>query len=327
MSERSFDSGRQAPRAIRFALTGLFVLAALYTLYFARAVLIPVALAIFLSWILSPAVRGLNRRLHLPAPWGAALVMGALVAAIGYGAGALTEPAKKWIDKAPGMRRQVESKLRHIRQSVKEVSQLTEKAEQIAGQPGAEAVAVVQPSLFSRTLTATPAFLVSALSTLILAYLLLAYGGLLMRRFLHILPTVAEKRAALRVARSFHRDTARYLFLMTCLSVGLGVVAGLDLYWLGMPNPVLWAVLIAVLNYIPYLGAALCLIILTPVATSSASNRWGRRCSSPGYSWRSTSSRANSSRPSLSASISPSIPSSSFSASCSGAGFGASSAR
>jgi predicted PurR-regulated permease PerM len=271
VSSRPFDFSEHVQRIPRFALTGLFVLAGLYTLYFARAVLIPVAMAVLLSWILSPAVRALKRRLRLPAPWGAALVMGALVAAMGYGVVSLTLPAKEWIDKAPVMLRQVEIKLRDISESVKEVSRITEKAEQITGQSGSgkAQVAVVEPSLFNRTLTATPAFLVSVISTLILAYLLLAYGGTLIRQFVRILPAVEEKRATIKVARSFQRDIARYLFLITCLSIGLGVVSGLALYWLGMPNPVLWAVLVAVLNYIPYLGAALCLIVLTPVAILS----------------------------------------------------------
>ena len=271
MSERPFDFSEHAQRVLMFVLIGLFVLASLYTLYFAHAVLIPVVLAVMLSWILSPAVRSLKRRLHLPAPWGAALVIGVLVATMGYGVGSLTQPAKKWGDKAPGMLREVEIKLRHIRESVKEVSEITEKAGQITGQNGSGQgkVAVVQPSLFSRTLTATPAFLVSVVSTLILAHLLLAYGGPLMTRFVRMLPGARDKKAAIEVVHSFQRDIARYLFVITLLSVGLGVVTGLALYWLGMPNPLLWAVMVAVLNYVPYLGAALSLIVLTPVAILS----------------------------------------------------------
>jgi predicted PurR-regulated permease PerM len=271
MSEHPFDFSEQAQRVLMVVLIGLFVLASLYTLYFARAVLIPVVLAVILSWILSPAVRSLKRRLRLPEPVGAALVIGVLVAAMGYGVGSLTQPAKEWVDKAPGMLREVENKLRDIRQSVKEVTELTEKAGQITGQDGSAQgkVAVVQPSLFSRTLTATPAFLVSVVSTLILAYLLLAYGGPLMTRFVRMLPGALDRKAAIGMVHSFQRDIARYLFVITLLSVALGVVAGLALYWLGMPNPLLWAVMIAVLNYVPYLGPALSLVVLTPVAILS----------------------------------------------------------
>jgi len=190
---------------------------------------------------------------------------------MGYGMPALTEPAKEWIDKAPDVLRQVEIKLRGVRKSVKEVSRIAQKAESITGQESSAAkdtVAVEPPSLINRTLTATSYFLVSVISTVILLYLLLAYGGPLTRRLVRMMPAEG-KRGAIKVLRSFHTDIARYLFLMTCLSVGLGVIFGVAMYGLGMPNPVLWAVMVAVLNYVPYLGAVLCLIILTPVAILS----------------------------------------------------------
>lgn len=60
----SFDQMRHTPG---FALTGLFVLASLYTLYFARAILLPVVLALLLSWRLASVVRALKalrRRLN-----------------------------------------------------------------------------------------------------------------------------------------------------------------------------------------------------------------------------------------------------------------------
>lgn len=270
MNERSIKFRDQVRRAPSFALTGLLLLAGIYTFYFGRGVLLPVVLALLLSWILSPAVLGL-KRLHLPAPLGAGIVVGAMVAAIGYGVASLAEPAGEWIDKAPTVLRQVDHKLRGVRESVTEVARITEKAEQITGQDGGagKVVAVVPSSLFSRTLTATPAFVLSAISTVILAYLLLAYGGPLMRRLVRIMPSVEQKKATIQVARGFRADIARYLFVMTCLSVGLGVMTGVAMHWLGMPNPVLWAVLVAILNYVPYLGPVLSLIILTPVAILS----------------------------------------------------------
>ncbi|HSF48635.1 MAG TPA: hypothetical protein VLA73_09755, partial [Burkholderiales bacterium] len=59
-------------------LTGLFVLAMFYTLYFARAVLLPLVLAVLFALILWPAVAAL-KRLRLPEPVGAAFVLAALL--------------------------------------------------------------------------------------------------------------------------------------------------------------------------------------------------------------------------------------------------------
>src|SRR5580765_6380153 len=54
------------------AITGLFVLAVLYTLYFARAFLLPIVLAVLLDFLLSPVIR-LLKRARIPEPVGAAM--------------------------------------------------------------------------------------------------------------------------------------------------------------------------------------------------------------------------------------------------------------
>ena len=81
-------------------LTGLFVLAMFYTLYFARAVLLPLVLAVLFALILWPAVAAL-KRLRLPEPVGAAFVLAALLSILGSGVSILAEPAAEWMDRAP----------------------------------------------------------------------------------------------------------------------------------------------------------------------------------------------------------------------------------
>src|SRR5581483_3985409 len=56
------------------AITGLFVLAFLYTIYFARAFLLPIVLAVLLDFLLSPLIRTL-KRLRIPEPVSAGLVI------------------------------------------------------------------------------------------------------------------------------------------------------------------------------------------------------------------------------------------------------------
>ena len=56
------------------AITGLFVLALFYTLYFAREFFLPIVLAVLLDFLLSPLIRGLKRA-RIPEPVGAALVV------------------------------------------------------------------------------------------------------------------------------------------------------------------------------------------------------------------------------------------------------------
>jgi predicted PurR-regulated permease PerM len=256
--------------ATNVALKGLFVLALFYTFYFARSVILPVVLAMLLALILSPAVRVLKRG-AVPEPIGAAVVVLATLAALAYGAYRLTDPASEWIDKMPQVISQVERKLGTLRRSVAEVSKAAERMEQlatVAPKPNAAppAVAASQPPLLQRVLGVTKTVLVSAASTVVLLYFLLASGDMFLRKMVRVLDTFEDKKRAVGVARAIQSDMARYLFTITCINLGLGVVVGFALYLLDMPNPVLWGVMVATFNFIPYLGAATNLVILTVVA-------------------------------------------------------------
>ena len=77
-------------RSGRVAITGLFVLAVLYTLFFARAFLLPIVLAVLLDFLLSPIIRAL-KRVRIPEPLGAALV---LLALLGVGRRRRVQPGR-----------------------------------------------------------------------------------------------------------------------------------------------------------------------------------------------------------------------------------------
>src|SRR5215213_4200365 len=75
--------GRKPTDIKSIALTGLLVLAAFYTLYFMRAMLLPLVLALLLSYLLVPLVRALAW-IKIRPVIGSALVLMALVAILGY---------------------------------------------------------------------------------------------------------------------------------------------------------------------------------------------------------------------------------------------------
>src|SRR6476619_8609713 len=89
--------GRKPADIKSVALTGLFVLAAFYTLYFMRAMLLPLVLALLLSYLLVPLVRGLAW-LKIRPLFGAAIVLIALIGGIVYAVSLLSEPASGWIE-------------------------------------------------------------------------------------------------------------------------------------------------------------------------------------------------------------------------------------
>src|SRR5439155_24487101 len=91
----------QRPFDVRsIALTGLFILALFYPIYFLRSFLLPIVLALLLSYLLRPIVRGLAR-LKIPLPVGSALILIGLLAVVSSGISALATATVTWLQKAP----------------------------------------------------------------------------------------------------------------------------------------------------------------------------------------------------------------------------------
>jgi len=251
------------------ALTGLFILAAFYTLYFARSFLLPIVLALLLSLLLSPLVR-LLRRLHLPEPLGAGIVLLALLGALGGGIYELSGPAYEWMQKAPTSLRRVEAKLRELKRPVLLFGRATEQVAKIAdvtanspAKAAPVAVAVpAGPSLGARLVGGTTDFVASAAIFFILLYFLLASGDLFLRKLVRVLPSLADKKRAIEIARQVETDISAYLSTVAMINLGLGVGVAVAMALIGLPNPLLWGMMAALTNFIPYLGAASCYVVL-----------------------------------------------------------------
>jgi len=260
---------RDAMRGIDFALKGLLALAALYTVYFAQVILRPLALAVLLSLLLAPAVRAL-KGWRLPEPAGAAVVVLGLAAAFASGAYLLFDPARQWIESAPRTVRQAEIKLRGIKKSMQEVTKAAAHVEEMTKvdleKPAAPKIVASEPRLVSRVLTGTQSVLPSVGATIVLLYFLLASGDVFLRKLVRVMPRLHRKRQAVQITRAIQSNLGRYLITVSCINAALGAATGALMQLLGMPNPLLWGVLVAILNFMPYIGATVSLIVLTAVA-------------------------------------------------------------
>jgi predicted PurR-regulated permease PerM len=249
--------------ARHIALVGLFVLALLYTLHLAQEFFLPIVLAILLDFLLSPVVRAL-RKLRIPEPIGAGIVMlgllGALVAGIWY----LSGPAAEWLARAPESMATVQEKLETLRRPVEKVTQAAQQVE-AATEVQSETTTQVEikgPGLTRQLFGGTTALLSAATVILFLTYFLLAVGDLFLQKLVTVLPQFKDKKKAVTIARETEAQISTYLFTATVVNLGVGVVTTIALSLVGMPNPVLWGVIAAVLNFVPYVGAAANMAIL-----------------------------------------------------------------
>jgi predicted PurR-regulated permease PerM len=247
------------------SITGLFVLAALYTLYFARAFFLPIVLAVLLDFLLSPLIRALKRA-RVPEPLGAALVIVGLLGTAGVAVYGLVGPAREWGAKLPASMREAENRLRKLRTPVEQVSKTAEQVEQVAKvDNGAKTqeVVVKGPTLTERLFGTTQTLIASAFEVVILLYFLLAAGDLFLQKLIKVLPQFRDKKKAVAIARETEASISTYLVTVTLVNLALGLAVGIVMFLLKMPNPLLWGALAALAEFIPYLGASAVVTLLT----------------------------------------------------------------
>ena len=262
------------------AVTGLFVLGLFYTAYFARAILIPITMALLLNFVLAPLSRSLSRRLRVPHALSATIVVVGFFAALVFGISALSTPASEWMAKFPEMTAELERKLRPIGATVKEVQETARKAEDLAqGGPPADGdkpvpVVVRGPSLASlfigQTMTISIGFVVMAA----LLLFLVASGDSLLRQAVSALPRLEEKKKLVEIMRTTEDEISHYLASISLINLVVGIVVGATMWWLDMPNPALWGVMAGLFNYVPFIGGLISFAVIALVALVSFESFW-----------------------------------------------------
>jgi predicted PurR-regulated permease PerM len=270
------DDPAPVVRARSVPLIGLFILALLYTFYFASAFVLPIVMAVLLALVLKPLVRTLHDRLRLPEVVGSILVLFTFIGGLGIVGSFLFDPAVRWIETAPANLAEVEHKLHGLRGSLQKVGEATERVERLARQEDeSESVPVVEVRsrrLRDAFLEQTPGVLFAILLTVILLYFLLASGDRFLYDVVRSLPRLEAKKRAVEISREIEHNVSNYLATITVINLGLGITVSLVLYLLKMPTPLLWGAMAGLFNFVPYLGAMLTLVVLTLVALLSFDN-------------------------------------------------------
>jgi predicted PurR-regulated permease PerM len=273
-AEKNMQSGT-------WALPGLLLLAILTLLYVARDLVLPIVAALILSLVFLPLVRGM-KKIFIPAPLGAGLVVLSLLAGLVGGIYNLADPASEWLDKAPQSLREIDSKLRTVTGSVHNVASATAQVQDITEKlaNGGEVkkkpreVIVKEPTIAGAFFYSAKDVTVSIISTLVLLYFLLASGDLFLRKTIAVTPRFSDKKRAVDIAQQVEAAVSRYLFTVAFINVCLGAAVALFMYLLGVPNPMLWGVMVCMLNFIPYVGDIISFSVLAVVGLLTFDQLW-----------------------------------------------------
>ncbi len=239
-----------------------------------RQALIPLVLAILLALTLSGVVEAL-RRMRIPRAVSAALLLALGGAAIGGALDALWTPAQQWVQNAPRVMRVIEHRVRPAQAVMQRLNDLASRASAIAGAgPDSRTTAPVNstpappaPPVTAVELLTDTGWLAGAVVTVaVLTLLLLSAGPPALARMMAALGGNVQATHVMRTIDAIRVEVGRYYGTLALVNLSLGTATAVTMWSLHMPNPVLWGAMAATLNFIPYLGSAVTLMVVSVVA-------------------------------------------------------------
>jgi len=164
---------------------------------FARPFLLPLTIALMLYFLLIPVVRAL-KRLRIPEPASATVVVLALVGGLSLAGYTLSGPASGWVAKAPESLRRAEERAQRILRPIRRLTQTAEQMEKIASVENKEGpvVKVSEPGLGAMVFGGMQAFLGDALVIFTLLFFLLASGDRVVAKLVRTLPRLQDRKRA-----------------------------------------------------------------------------------------------------------------------------------
>jgi predicted PurR-regulated permease PerM len=253
---------------------GLLGLAILYTLYFARFLLVPLTAALLLHQLLYSPVQWLHRK-GLPLGMAAGLMLSGVLFLIGLAGNFLAEPAEAWLRDAPASLHELSVRLRETAGTgaIEELRELGEEVEGLISVHEADAstqvVRIEGPGLLGNLAVGLEVAAAGLVIMFFTCFFLLSGGNRLSRALVALGSTADSRRRISMTLRDVRKEVSTYLNTVTMINIGLGLVVGLMLWTLGVPDPALWGVMVALFNFAPYIGAIGSAFVLTVVGVTA----------------------------------------------------------
>jgi len=271
---------RQRPRPRSpAALVVLAVLAVAFTLWAAQDLILPVLLAMFLALIGNPVIRVLQRA-HLPRFVCALLVLSLGIAGTVLLARQLVEPAGEWIREVPRELSGLAPKLRDLAKPMQDANKAAENIARAAGgESTAKPVQVVKTEVNDpyKALTATPRMVASVLAVVLLTFFFMVYGQDLQRNAIALLPGRQQKRLTVEILHAIEVEMSRYVLTISIINVLVGLAYAACLYFflaVPMDEALLWGTMAAILNFAPYVGPLIGMVVMLAMGFLSFDTTW-----------------------------------------------------
>jgi predicted PurR-regulated permease PerM len=215
---------RSSPSISQVCLIALTLLAVVYTLYFAAAIILPFVLALVLTALLGPPLQFMTRKMRIPrvvASLFLILTLFTVVWALGY---AVAVPASGWIAKIPQSLPTLMEKLSFLQRPIKLLEQGLQASQHLMAEDSQKQVMEVKQAtdvsgsmlgIGSTVLAGGRAFVGQGMTVMLLLFFFLASSESLLRRIVEILPHFDDKRRVVSIVSETEESISHYLLTWT----------------------------------------------------------------------------------------------------------------
>ena len=268
-------------------LNTLVIFAFIYTMYLAKSLLIPLFFSAFIALLLSPLV-AIARKVFVPRTISAGALIVLLIAPFTLLTAELAEPAERWMHSLPKIAAEISEEIEEISSSI-DAYTTPPAAEPVEEEPSifnwfgdddSPKLPVAQPdtsnsvtdkikqsgidmgiTLFSNA----PFLLAQVMACVVLIFFLLVFGPNLFHVFIRDFPVVTDKRRALVLVDQIQRELSAYIVTISIINTCLGLATAGAFYYLNIEDALLWGALVALMNFVPYLGGIASSMVLLVV--------------------------------------------------------------
>jgi predicted PurR-regulated permease PerM len=166
----------------------------------------------------------------------------------------------EWIASAPDSFPRIKIKFQHVLRPAARLSEAASSVGDLTTQDTgkqAQPVEVKDNRVAKDLFTKTGSLLAGAAEAVALLFLLLASGDLFLQKLVRATPRLRDKKQAVEISREIQQSISTYLFSVSLINLCFGIVVGLALHLLGMPNALMWGGVAAFANFVPIIGSIL----------------------------------------------------------------------
>ncbi len=254
-------------------------------LYFGKLLFIPLALAIFLTFLLSPVI-SILRRWYIPRGFAVCLVTLAAFATIAGMGLVMSRQVVNLAEQLPFYQSTLMNKIKVLREAMTPGHQLDRAAESLKtiqgalekppasatlSSPSTPAAAPPLPVEVREHATSPIEQLHSIVSAAVEPLTMAGICIIFVIMLLYSREDVRDRAIRLLGVKDLERTTRamddagarlnRYFLSTTIINAAFGIIIGLGLWWIGIPNPLLWGLMAGLLRFIPFIGVALAAIV------------------------------------------------------------------